>query len=127
MGKPDKSNYRKYKIKTVVGQDDFASMKEVIYRRYSKIEVFPDLILVDGGLGQLNAAREVLEHLQINIPLISIAKREELIYGTHLDNFGPIAISHTKESLKLLQRIRDEAHRFVITYQKLLRQKDLFD
>jgi len=131
-GKPDKSNYRKFKIRTVKGQDDFESIREVIFRRYSKVEnfkddKFPDLVMVDGGLGQLNAAREVFHRLQINIPLISIAKREELVYGLHLDNFGPIAINHKKESLKLLQRIRDEAHRFVINYQKKLRQKDLFD
>lgn len=131
-GKPQKSEYRKYKIKTVRGQDDFASMREVIFRRYSKIENFqkegfPDLVIVDGGLGQLNAAREVFDRLQINISLISIAKREELVYGIHLDNFGPVAIDHKKESLKLLQRIRDEAHRFVINYQKKLRLKDMFD
>ena len=126
-GKPDKSNYRKFKIRTVAGQDDFASMREVIFRRYSKVEEFPDLVMVDGGLGQLNAAREVFDNLQINIPLISIAKKEEKVYGIHLENYGPIAINHKKESLKLLQRIRDEAHRFVISYQKKLREKDMFD
>lgn len=124
-GKPDKDNYRRFKIKTFKGQSDFDAMKEIIYRRYYKITKektkLPDLIMVDGGKPQLTAAITSLRELGLQIPLIALAKKEEEIYT--LNNQYPIKLSKKSASLKLLQRIRDEAHRFAINYQRLLRQK----
>ena len=124
-GKMKKSDYRKFIIRTVEGNDDFASMREVITRRYSKLQEqkhpFPGLVLVDGGLGQLHAAAEALEALGNTYqPLAAIAKREEWIYvyGQEdeliiLDKFSPI--------LHLVQIIRDEAHRFAVTFHRTRR------
>jgi len=126
-GKPSKSNYRKYNIKTVVGPDDFASMKEVVGRRYSYLKKkgleLPDLIVIDGGKGQLNAACNALRelHLYGDIPIVGIAKRLEEIY--YPEDQVPIHISKKSSSLKLLQRIRDEAHRFAITFHRQKRGK----
>jgi len=124
-GKASKKNYRKFKIKTKDTPDDFHMMREVITRRYSKLpeHEFPDLILIDGGLGQLNATGGILEELEKEhlVDLISIAKREEEIF-----KFGesdPYIFSKSDEALKILQRLRDEAHRFGVTYHRVLRSK----
>lgn len=125
-GKPKKSLYRKFIIKTVEGPDDFASMREVIHRRYSKLmtenETFPDLIMVDGGKGQLSSAVEVLENLGFkNYNIIGLAKRlEEVFYPGKSE---PETIPKTSSGLKLLQQIRDEAHRFAITFHRQRRSK----
>ncbi|MEG8947571.1 excinuclease ABC subunit UvrC [Rosettibacter firmus] len=128
-GKPKKSLYRKFIIKTVEGPNDFASMQEVFYRRYSKLleenEPMPDLIMVDGGKGQLSSAIEVLKNLGIkDYEIIGLAKRLEEIYLP--DEEDPLLISKTSSSLKLLQQIRDEAHRFAITFHRERRNKRTF-
>ena len=125
-GRPDKSNYRKFRIKTVQGIDDFAMMHEVITRRYSRIKKenkeMPDLILVDGGKGQLSIALDVFKELNIrNQPIISLAKREEEIYLPNQSS--PIILAKDSKALLLLKYIRDESHRFAINYHKLLRKK----
>jgi excinuclease ABC subunit C len=121
-GKMKKADYRKFIIRTVIGNDDFASMREVVTRRYGRLQEeklpMPGLVLIDGGLGQLHAAAGALEALGIiNQPLASIAKREEIIYvygqedePVKLDRFSPI--------LHLVQSIRDEAHRFAVTFHR---------
>jgi excinuclease ABC subunit C len=125
-GKPKKSEYRKYIIKTVKGPNDFASMQEVIMRRYKRaIEEklkMPDLIMVDGGKGQLSSAVEILKQLGLeNIPIIGLAKRLEEIFFPNLPD--PQLLPKTSSSLKLLQNIRDEAHRFAITFHRARRDK----
>jgi excinuclease ABC subunit C len=125
-GKMKKSDYRKFIIRTVDGVDDFASMREVVTRRYKRIQEdkkeMPSLILIDGGLGQLHAAAEALSSLQIiNQPLASIAKREEIIYVCGQEN-EPIALDHHNPVLHLVQLIRDEAHRFAVTFHRKRRQ-----
>lgn len=123
--KPDKSAYRKFKIRTVEGQDDFASMREIVWRRYSHLKAeraqMPDLILIDGGAGQLNAALSALSELQLEIPCVSLAKEFEEIY--HPDFSEPLQLPRSSPALKVLQYARDEAHRFVISYHRLLRKK----
>ncbi|MDR2709032.1 MAG: excinuclease ABC subunit UvrC [Elusimicrobiota bacterium] len=123
-GLADKKNYRRFKIKTVVGPDDFASMQEVVFRRYSGLirtnEKFPDLILIDGGKGQLGAAVCALEQLKVKIPIISLAKKNEEIYLPQKD--APLILPRNSMALRLLQSVRDEAHRFAITYHRLLRK-----
>ncbi|MCR4417995.1 MAG: excinuclease ABC subunit UvrC [Ignavibacteria bacterium] len=125
-GKPKKSDYRKFIIKSVKGPDDFASMAEVIERHYKRVleenKPLPDLIMVDGGKGQLNAALKVLKKLGIsNINIIGLAKRLEEIFMP--DKKESIQIPKTSSSLKLLQQIRDEAHRFAITFHREKREK----
>jgi excinuclease ABC subunit C len=125
-GKMKKSDYRKFIIRTVEGVDDFASMREVVTRRYKRIQdenkEMPSLILIDGGLGQLHAAAEALASLQIiNQPLASIAKREEIIYVCGQED-DPIALDHHNAVLHLVQLIRDEAHRFAVTFHRKRRQ-----
>ena len=124
-GKAAPKNYRKFKIRCKDTPDDFQMMREVITRRYSKLEPkdFPDVILIDGGIGQINAAGEVLKNLgKDNISdLLSLAEREELIYK--YGNNEPFAFSHSEEGLKILIRVRDEAHRFGVTYHRKLRSK----
>ncbi|MGL4977285.1 MAG: excinuclease ABC subunit UvrC, partial [Cetobacterium sp.] len=124
-GRKSTKLYRKFKIKTKDTPDDFAMMKEVIERRYKNIpaEEFPDIILIDGGLGQINAVADILKNLnRHNIStLLSIAKKEELVYK--YPETAPYTLSKNNEALKILQRTRDEAHRFGITYHRLLRQK----
>jgi excinuclease ABC subunit C len=125
-GRMKKSDYRKFIIRTVDGVDDFASMREVVTRRYKRIQEhkkeMPSLILIDGGLGQLSAAAEALTSLQIiNQPLASIAKREEIIYVCGQEN-EPIALDHHSPVLHLVQLIRDEAHRFAVTFHRKRRQ-----
>ena len=124
-GQPNKSAYRKFKIKTVAGNDDFASMREVVRRRYQRLseekKYLPDLIIVDGGRGQLSAAAGILRELKISVPLIALAKKEEEIYLAR--RRFPLRLSKTSEALKLLQRIRDEAHRFAVSFHRQRRSK----
>jgi excinuclease ABC subunit C len=125
-GKMKKSDYRKFIIRTVEGVDDFASMREVVTRRYKRIQDekkdMPSLILIDGGLGQVHAAEEALGSLQIiNQPLAAIAKREEIIYVCGQED-DPIALDHHNAVLHLVQLIRDEAHRFAVTFHRKRRQ-----
>jgi excinuclease ABC subunit C len=125
-GAMKKSDYRKFQIKTVDGVDDFASMREVVTRRYRRVieekRLMPSLILIDGGLGQLHAAAEALEQLGLTTqPLASIAKREEIIYLFGQED-DPIVLERRSPVLHLVQRIRDESHRFAITYHRKRRQ-----
>ncbi len=124
-GRMKKSDYRKFIIRTVIGNDDFASMREVVTRRYARLQAenqpLPGLILIDGGLGQLHAAAEALESLGIiNQPLASIAKREEIIYVYGQED-EPIALDRFSPILHLIQTIRDEAHRFAVTFHRTRR------
>lgn len=126
-GRPDKNEYRHYNIKTVEGPDDFASMEEVIHRRYKRLmeenKPLPQLIVVDGGKGQLSAALKSLENLGLRgkITIIGIAKKLEEIY--YPDDPLPLYIDKKSETLKILQRLRDEAHRFGITHHRKKRDK----
>ncbi len=124
-GRPDKSNYRRFKIKSVQGIDDFASIAEIVRRRYSRLKEealdMPDLILIDGGKGQLSSALAVLRDLRLKIPIISLAKGDEEIYLPGLD--GPLLIKKNEKASLFVQEIRDEAHRFAIAYNRLLRKK----
>ncbi|HJJ47780.1 MAG TPA: excinuclease ABC subunit UvrC [Methanocorpusculum sp.] len=124
-GRADKKNYRRFKIKSATGGDDYASMEEVVRRRYSRLlsedKELPDLILIDGGKGQLGRAKGVLDSLGIDTPVISLAEREEEIYVSGVP--FPLPISRKEKGSMYLQEIRDEAHRFAITYNRLLRSK----
>jgi excinuclease ABC subunit C len=130
-GKMNKSDYRKFIIKTVEGVDDFASMREVVSRRYKRLleekktqenNSMPSLVLIDGGLGQLHAAAQALEALEIiNQPLAAIAKREEIIYVYGQED-DPVVLDHHSPVLHLVQMIRDEAHRFAVTFHRKRRQ-----
>ena len=126
-GKPDKSGYRKFKIKTVTGRDDFAMIGEVIKRRYYRLleenSELPDLILIDGGKGQLSAAMNSLQSLGLKLPCISLAKENEEIYVPK--NKNPIIIPKTKSSLKILQYARDETHRFGVAYNRTIRKNQI--
>lgn len=132
-GKPSKKDYRKYKIKTVVGPDDYASMREVIRRRYSRVMrdglTPPDLIVIDGGQGQVNIAKQVIqEDLGLDIPIAGLQKNDkhqthELLFG---DPLQVIELSRTSQEFFLLQRIQDEVHRFAITFHRQLRSKNSF-
>lgn len=132
-GKPSKKDYRKYKIKTVVGPDDYASMREVIRRRYSRVMrdglTPPDLIVIDGGQGQVNIAKQVVqEELGLDIPIAGLQKNDkhqthELLFG---DPLQIIELSRTSQEFFLLQRIQDEVHRFAITFHRQLRSKNSF-
>ena len=129
QGRPRNDEYRKYKIKTVTGSNDVASLQEVIERRYSRILAengrVPDLILVDGGKGQLQAAESTLRALGLgSLPLASLAKREEIIYSRSRKD--GIRLDHTSPALKLLQYIRDEAHRFAVSFHRKRREKKSF-
>ncbi|MBM3775678.1 MAG: excinuclease ABC subunit UvrC, partial [Acidobacteria bacterium] len=124
-GRMKKSGYRKFIIRTVIGNDDFASIREVVNRRYFRMKAenapLPGLVLIDGGVGQLHAAAEALEALGIiNQPLAAIAKREELIYVLGQEN-EPIALDRFNPLLHLVQSIRDEAHRFAVTFHRTRR------
>lgn len=126
-GVPSKTDYRKFNIKTVDGPDDFSSMKEIVTRRYTRLiredEPLPDLIVIDGGKGQLNAAVAALKEINIygEIPVVGIAKRLEEIYFP--EDPIPLHISKKSDSLKLLQHLRDEAHRFAITFHRQKRSR----
>ncbi len=132
-GRPAKNEYRKYKIKTVVGPDDYASMREVIYRRYSRVLKeglpFPDLVVIDGGKGQVDVARDVLENqLGLDIPIAGLAKNDkhktsELLFGPELST---VPLERNSPEFFLLQRIQDEVHRFAITFHRQLRSKNSF-
>ena len=129
-GKAAKKEYRHYNIKTVVGPDDFASMKEIVGRRYKRLLeenlALPKLIVIDGGKGQLSSACEALKELSLygRIPIIGIAKRLEEIY--YPEDTYPLHIHKKSSSLMLLQRIRDEAHRFAITFHRTKRSSNTF-
>jgi excinuclease ABC subunit C len=121
-GKMKKSDYRKFIIRSVAGVDDFASMREVVGRRYKRVleekQKLPSLVLIDGGGGQLHAAAEALESLEIvNQPLAAIAKREEIIY-VHGQEDEPVVLDHHSPVLHLVQMIRDESHRFAVTFHR---------
>lgn len=125
-GQMKKSDYRKFIIRSVAGVDDFASMREVVSRRYKRVrdekQPMPSLILIDGGLGQLHAAAEALESLEvINQPLAAIAKREEIIY-VYGQEEDPVVLDHHSPVLHLVQMVRDEAHRFAVTFHRKRRQ-----
>ncbi len=126
--KPSKKDYRHYNIKTVVGPDDFASMEEVVYRRYARLvkedKPLPNLIIVDGGKGQLSSGLKALKDLDLvgKIPIIGIAKKLEEIYYPG-DSF-PLYINKKSESLKVIQHLRNEAHRFAITFHRNQRSKN---
>ena len=125
-GQMKKSDYRKFIIRGVTGVDDFASMREVVTRRYRRIQEekkkMPSLVLIDGGLGQLHAAAEALESLEIiNQPLAAIAKREEIIY-VYGQESEPVVLDHHSPVLHLVQLVRDEAHRFAVTFHRKRRQ-----
>ncbi len=127
-GKPENKSYRKFKIKTVPGIDDVGMVKEVIRRRYTRLirekELLPDLILVDGGKGQVNGAKGVLKELGLeSIPVVGLAKGEELIFLPQRSR--PIRLPFSSPVLHLIQHIRDEAHRFAIRYHRLLQKKKL--
>ncbi|HYP08501.1 MAG TPA: excinuclease ABC subunit UvrC [Bryobacteraceae bacterium] len=124
-GKMKKADYRKFVIRTVVGNDDFASMREVVTRRYTRLQEegqpFPSVVLIDGGIGQLHAAQDALEAIGvINQPVASIAKREEWIYVLGQEN-EPIVLDRFSPVLHLIQQIRDEAHRFAVTFHRTRR------
>ena len=122
-GRPDKSGYRKFKIKTVTGQDDFAMINEIVKRRYFRLDneeaQMPDLVLIDGGRGQLGAALSALESMAIRIPCASLAKENEEVYLP--DKKEPIIIPRQNKSIKILQHARDEAHRFGVAFNRSLR------
>ncbi|MDU3554526.1 MAG: excinuclease ABC subunit UvrC [Streptococcus anginosus] len=132
-GKPSKKDYRKYKIKTVIGPDDYASMREVIKRRYSRVMrdglIPPDLIVIDGGQGQVNIAKDVIQHqLGLDIPIAGLQKNDkhqthELLFG---DPLKVVELSRNSQEFFLLQRIQDEVHRFAITFHRQLRSKNSF-
>ena len=136
-GVPKGSDYRRFKIRTVVGPNDFAMLQEAVRRRFrkgleerqnlatekGKFALFPDLLLIDGGKGQLSAVQEVMDELGLAITTIGLAKQEEEIFLTGWEE--PLQLSRRSEALKLLQRVRDEAHRFAVTYHKTLRDKQI--
>jgi len=138
-GLPRPSDYRRFKIKSVDGQDDFASMEEAVRRRFKaylaerdlpveergRFAYPPSLLLVDGGLGQLGRAKKVLDELELDIPVAGLAKRMEEVYMPGRES--PVSIARNEPALYLLQRVRDEAHRFAITYHRQLRGKAMVD
>lgn len=125
QGSADKNNYRRFRIKTVFQIDDYKMLAEVIYRRYGRLvrekRALPDLILVDGGKGQLKVAADELIKLKLNIPLIAIAKEQEYIYRYGI--IGPLKFKEGTAGLNLIRKIRDEAHRFAVSYHHILRRK----
>lgn len=127
--RPSKENYRRFKIKTVKGIDDFSAIAEVVNRRYTRLTnenaKLPDLIIIDGGIGQLNSAVAELKKIGLKIPIISIAKRLEEIYVPN--NNVPLDIDKKSQALFLIRNVRDEAHRFAISYNRLIRKKSLVD
>jgi excinuclease ABC subunit C len=124
-GMPDKNNYRRFRIKTVLRVNDYGMLKEVVRRRYSRLiaekSVLPDLILIDGGKGHLLAAGGVLKELGLILPLVSIAKDRENIYTDK--RRSPLHLKEGSLALNLIRRIRDEAHRFALSYHHVLRRK----
>jgi len=119
-GRPKRAEYRKFKVKTVEGTDDFASMREVVRRYFARRladeKPLPDLVVIDGGKGQLSAAQAAMAELSLDRPLISLAKREEEIFVWGRSE--PVKLSRRSPALRLLQQARDEAHRFAVTYNR---------
>jgi excinuclease ABC subunit C len=138
-GLPKRNDYRRFKISTVEGQDDFASMEETVRRRFKaylrerdrpvaeqgRFTYPPGLVVIDGGVGQLGRAVKVLDELELDIPVIGLAKKMEEVYIP--GNPEPLLIPRDAEALYLLQQVRDEAHRFAITYHRQLRSKSMVD
>jgi excinuclease ABC subunit C len=127
-GAPARGLYRKYRVKTVQGSDDFASIQEIVDRRLSRAlaegQPLPDLLLIDGGEGQVAAAKRALEKYDLrSLPMIGLAKREETIVFP--DHRAPLQLSRRSEALRLLQRVRNEAHRFAVSYHRALRSNRL--
>jgi excinuclease ABC subunit C len=136
---PKKSDYRRFRVKTLMGQDDFAAMEEVLRRRFlaylaerdlapeerGRFSYPPSLIVIDGGKGQLGRAVKVLDDLGLDIPVVGLAKKLEEVYVP--GESDPIVIPRGEESLYLLQRVRDEAHRFAVTYHRKLRDRSMVD
>lgn len=129
-GEPNKSEYRKFKIKSVTQADDFACMKEAITRRFDSLlkqqknfDKRPDLVLIDGGLGQLNATEEAMKEVGVFVPVVSLAKKEEEIYVSGKNQ--PITLPRSSYALRLLQRVRDESHRFAVMYHRNLRGQSM--
>ncbi len=124
-GKPDKANYRRFRIKTVSGIDDYLMLREVVKRRYSRLLKYnmplPDLIVIDGGRGHLQAAQDEISALSLDIPMLSIAKEKENVYIKGKN--GPINLNRYPSALNLIRRVRDEAHRFAVAYHHLLRRR----
>jgi excinuclease ABC subunit C len=128
-GVPDRKNYRYFKLRSVIGVvDDFAAMREAVYRRYSRLiregKELPDLVLIDGGIGQVNAAKGVLDELGADCDVVGLAKRDEELWPPHSKE--PVVLSRRSEALKILQFVRDETHRFATGLNQRLRSKDLF-
>jgi excinuclease ABC subunit C len=128
-GVPDKKNYRYFKLRSVVGiVDDFAGMREAVQRRYSRLiregKELPDLVLIDGGIGQVNAAKGVMEGLGMDIDVVGLAKRDEELWLPLAKE--PVRLSKRSEALKVLQHVRDETHRFATGLNQRLRSGDLF-
>jgi excinuclease ABC subunit C len=125
-GFPDKNNYRRFRVQTVAASDDCAMLKEIVRRRYARLirenSVLPDLVLIDGGKGQLLAAAGEIEKLNAKIPVASIAKERENIYA--LGRERPLRLKEGDPALNLVRRIRDEAHRFAVAYHRVLRRKN---
>ena len=129
-GRPFKNGYRRFRIKQIEGIDDYAMIQEVLRRRYRRAgereELYPDIILIDGGIGQLHAALDVFQHMDIKPPMVlSLAKKEELVYVQNQSE--ALTLARTDPALKLLQYVRDEAHRFAQHYFHILRQKKTFE
>ncbi|MDR2258758.1 MAG: excinuclease ABC subunit UvrC [Treponema sp.] len=128
-GVPDRKNYRHFKLRTVVGVvDDFAAMREAVRRRYSRLireeKELPDLVLIDGGIGQVNAAKGILDELGLDLDVVGLAKREEELWLPQAKK--PVVLSRQSEALKVLQFVRDETHRFATSLNQRLRSGDLF-
>jgi excinuclease ABC subunit C len=125
--KPDKKNYRKFKVKTVVGQDDFASMNEVVSRRYKRLKdenaQMPDLIIIDGGPGQVSAAQAALNTLNLKIPLVGLAKENEEIYKPN--QHAPVQLDKNSRMMLLIRQIRDATHDFSVGYNRKRREMQL--
>jgi len=126
-GNPDKNNYRRFRIKDCPGIDDYKMLAEVVRRRYSRLikenSALPDLLLIDGGKGHLLAASRQVKELGLDLPLVSIAKKEELVYSSN--NEHGLSFADDTPALNLIRRVRDEAHRFAVSYHLLLRRKEL--
>ena len=126
-GNPDKKNYRIFRLRTTDGIiDDYASMREAVARRYTRLlneaAELPDLIMIDGGIGQVNAAKAVLDALELDIPLVGLAEKNEELYRPHINK--PIVLPRRSAALRVLQRVRDETHRFANTRNNRLRSKE---
>ena len=128
-GKPDKNNYRRFKIRTITDTDDTRALAEVVKRRYTRLKnedaETPNLIIIDGGRAQLNFALAEIQKLKLKIPIISIAKHFEEIYIPGY--MKPIRFSKKDKALQFIQEIRNEAHRFAIKYNRLLRKKEMIE